>query len=341
MNQNADILLELGPYLPQGVVCALEGFEKKREITEIRLRRGQPLSVCCGNTLCCVGSDGKTVSPEEAMVLSDEMIREGWRLVTSSSVYALEEELKRGYITLRGGHRVGIAGTAVRRDGMVKTQKDVAAFNYRCARERKDCGLPLLRFLLRDGKFENTLLFSAPGCGKTTLLRDLTRLLSGGTSFLSPQNITVVDERGEIAAVYRGSPRYDVGPFTDVLSGFSKEDGITLALRSLAPNILVTDEIGSSEDRAAVEDAVRCGVKLLLTAHGGTLYELLHRPVIRELLQSGVFCYLVLLDGIPRPGIIRRVYCRKEREGDFFYVEDPDFSVSCRHNGNLRSYPRR
>lgn len=338
MNQITDILFELGPYLPQKVLCALERFGKKREITEIRLRRGQPLSVCCGNMLYCVREDGAAVSPEDGMLLSEEIIREGWRLVTSSSVYALEEELKRGYITLKGGHRVGIAGTAVRKDGMVKTQKDVTAFNYRCAKEWTNCGLSLLKCLLRDGKFENTLLFSPPGCGKTTLLRDLTRLLSHGTSFLSPRNITVVDERCEIAAVYRGSPRYDVGPFTDVLSGFPKNDGMNLALRSLAPSILVTDEIGNNEDRVAVEDAVRCGVGLLMTAHGGTLQELLHRPVLRELLESGVFCNLVALDGIPHPGTIRSIYCRREKDGGFFYVEDPGFSVHHSCDGNLRNH---
>lgn len=341
MDQTMDILSELRPYLPQKVTMALAGFEKKHEITEIRLRRGQPLAVCCGHEVYCLGEDGTAASPENAMLLSDEMMREGWRLVTSSSVYALEEELKRGYVTLKGGHRVGIAGTAVRKDGMVKTQKDVASFNYRCAKEWKNCGRSLLPYVLRDGGFENTLLFSPPGCGKTTLLRDLTRQLSRGSSLLPPQNITVVDERSEIAAVHRGKPRYDVGPFTDVLNGFPKDVGISLALRSLAPSILVTDEIGSYEDRGAVEDAVRCGVRLLLTAHGGTLQELLHRPVLRELLEAGVFRYLIALSGVPRPGTIRQIYCRREQRGGVCYVEDPDFSSYCDRNGELRLYSQR
>ncbi|MGM9567731.1 MAG: stage III sporulation protein AA [Clostridia bacterium] len=320
-NTEKDVLESFLSYLPEKAAAALiqcggslDGF------TEVRFRLGAPLAVCFGPKIRCVGEKGLT-DPGKGLLIGERELREGWQKVTASSVYALEEELRRGYITLKGGHRVGIAGSAVLQNGRVKTQKEIRSLNYRFSRELKDIGLPLLPGLFdRDG-FQNTLLFSSPGAGKTTLLRDLTRLLSGGNRYSPPCNVALVDERGEIAGVEQGQACCDVGPFTDVLSGFPKSEGMILALRSLSPQILVTDEIGTEEDRRAVADAVRSGVKLLLTAHGGTLEELLHRPVLRSLLADGVFCRLVRLSSEPRPGTVAAIYVQRKKEGGFDYVE--------------------
>lgn len=312
-------------YFPEKIADALRRMDKSNlsNITEIRLRRGQPLSLCCGRSVFFLDQQGRKCSAANAMVIADDDLRDAWRYLTSSSVYALEEELKRGYITIKGGHRVGIAGTAVWKDGKIKTQKDIFSLNYRFSRELKNCGKSVFSYLMATGSFENTLIFSPPGCGKTTLLRDLSRLLSE-----KEYNITIVDERGEIAAMENGKTHYDVGNRTDVLTGFPKSEGMILALRSLGPSVLVTDEVGSENDRIAVSDALRCGVKLLLSAHGGTLEELMNRPVLKELLADGVFRYLVALGGTPCPGTVLRVFHQENREGRCVYVENSDFSSS-------------
>lgn len=327
MASDRNIRTDLFPYLPQKVINLLEKMDEYElnAVTEIRLRMGRPLSLCLGK---------KIQIPGHGVIMEEEDIKEAWRLVTASSVYALEEELKRGYITLKGGHRVGLAGSAVWKDGKIKTQKNIASLNYRFAREVRNCGESLLPYLMTNGNFENTLLFSPPGCGKTTLLRDLVRLISD----LETENLVVVDERGEIAAGDHGFPLYDVGNFTDVLHGFSKSEGMLLALRSLGPTILVTDEIGNKNDMDAVMDSVRCGVSLLLTAHGGSLEELQSRPVIKELLQDGIFHHLVSLGRVPKPGTIGGIYHRTIKDGRFCYVEDPAiFTDYCRHGSRGKS----
>ncbi|MBQ1252488.1 MAG: stage III sporulation protein AA [Firmicutes bacterium] len=323
-------LHRIADHMPETVRLLLDKHRDDLSfVTELRLRRGKPLCVCFGNKIAYLGDCG-ICSADRGLVVTDALMDEAWRLVTASSVYALEEELRRGYITLKGGHRVGIAGSAVLRDEKVKTQKDICSLNYRFAREVKGIGETLLPFLCPRGVFENTLIYSPPGAGKTTLLRDLVRILSCGSKFLPPQNISVVDERGEIAGTYMGHPCYDLGDNTDVLHGFPKREGMTLALRSLGPQILATDEIGTEEDRIAIEDAVRCGVDLLLTAHAGSLEELKTRPILQRLLREGVFLRLVELSAFPEAGTVTGVYMRKQTEGMFDYVEsDPVFS--CNH----------
>lgn len=209
-------------YFPQSIAHVLKHLDEETlaSVTEIRLRRGQPLCICFGKTVCFLDADGKKCGKSDAKVITDNEFKDAWRLLTSSSVYALEEELKRGYITIKGGHRVGIAGTAVWKEGKVKTQKDIFSLNYRFSRELKDCGKSVFPYLLSEKGFENTLIFSPPGCGKTTLLRDLTRLLSE-----HGYNISIVDERGEISAMENGQPLYDVGCHTDILVGFPKVKG--------------------------------------------------------------------------------------------------------------------
>jgi len=222
------------------------------------------------------------------------------------------------------------------KDGKVKTQKDIYSLNYRFSRDLKGCGSSVFPYVTSNGTFENTLIFSPPGCGKTTLLRDLSRLLSE-----QGHNVSIVDERGEIAAMEKGQLLYDLGSHTDVLTGFPKSEGMILALRSLGPTVLVTDEIGSKEDQSAVEDAVRCGVKLLLTAHGGSSEELMCRPILKNLLGAGVFQYLIFLGGVPFPGTVKGIFLRKYAEERFIYVEDPSFFDDRRSIGMFRSDPLR
>lgn len=316
--------------LPRKAISALkEEPALLNHLSELRLRRGKPLCFCYGD---------KMISRKDHIITEEDMA-EAWRLITASSVYALEEEVRRGYITLKGGHRVGIAGSAVLRDEKVKTQKDIASLNYRISREIIGAGLPLLSFITEGKRVFNTLIFSPPGAGKTTLLRDLTRLLSNGAEKLPPKNVSLIDERGEIAASYMGHPCFDVGDHTDVLHGFPKSEGMMLALRSLGPQVIVTDEIGTEEDQKAVSEAIRCGAALLLTAHGGSLAELRERPVLRDILKEGVFHRLVLMGQMPRPGTVEKIYLRVKREGGFDYVESDTF-FSSRIGGGARGDDR-
>lgn len=304
-------------FLPKGIAEAVNNMDAEAlfGLTEVRLRRGRAVSLCFGGEirLLCDEKGG-------LRLLSDEEMEEAWRRITSSSLYALEEEIRGGYVTVGGGHRVGIAGTAVLREGSVSTQKDILSLNYRFCRDLRGVGRELLPFLFEDGVLQNTLIFSPPAAGKTTLLRDLTRLLSEGAGGRSRINVTVVDERGEIAAAHGGRCRFDLGDGVDVLTGFPKYEGMLLALRSLSPSLLVSDEIGQAEDRMAVAEAIRGGVKLLLTAHASSLEELRGRPILRELLGDGVFGRLLLLAADPRPGTVKAAYRAVGKEGNTAYV---------------------
>ena len=304
-------------FLPDGVGHALSlcDDEELFGLTEVRLRRGRIVSLCFGQEI-------RPLFDENGIprLLSDEEMEEAWRKVTSSSLYAMEEEIKGGYITVGGGHRVGIAGTAVLREGRVCTQKDILSLNYRYCRDLFGVGESILELLFEGERFQNTLIFSSPAAGKTTLLRDLTRLLAKGKGGRSSINISVVDERGEIAAAFKGRCRFDLGDSVDVLTGFPKYEGMLLALRSLSPALLVSDEIGQAEDQRAVAEAIRGGVNLLLTAHAGSLEELRCRPILKELLRDGVFKRLLLLTNNPRPGVLAAAYRAVKKEGKTEYV---------------------
>lgn len=301
-------------------------------VEEIRLRLGQPVALLARNELCFLANNGITNHRGQAVVIEDGDMQEAWRLVTASSVYALEEELRRGYITLPGGHRVGIAGKAVLHDGRVRTQKEITSLNYRVAKEIRGSGEKLLPLLYGENGFENTLIFSSPCAGKTTLLRDLTRLLSSGNPPYPPHNVTVVDERSELAATFMGRARFDIGDFTDVLDAFPKSEGMLLAVRSLSPAVIVTDEIGNEEDRYAVTEAVRSGIRLLLSVHAGSLSELTCRPVVSALIREGVFGRLVHLSRRCGPGTVEGVYLRGMKEGNPFYDES-NFILADRDGG--------
>jgi stage III sporulation protein AA len=214
---------------------------------------------------------------------------------------------------------VGISGKAVLSGGKVKTQKEITSLNYRVAKEIKGGGGRLLPFLYGSDGFENTLVFSSPCAGKTTLLRDLTRLLSNGEPPYPPHNVVVVDERSELAATFMGRARFDIGDLTDVLDGFPKSEGMLLAVRSLAPAVIVTDEIGNSDDRYAVAEAVRSGIRLLLSVHAGSMAELTSRPVVAELMREGVFGRLVHLSRRCGPGTVEGIYQRSMKEGLAIY----------------------
>lgn len=252
--------------------------EQKAAAEEFRLRAGRPLTVLLpgGETPLEV-----FVEPEELETLCD--------LATEFSRYAAAETLREGFLPVRGGFRVGLCGTAVIKDGANTNLKTFSSAAIRIARERKGVGAALAPRLFRDGRFASTLILSPPGGGKTTLLRDLIRCLSEGGADYAPQRIALIDERGEVAVMYRGEPQMDVGPRTDVLDACPKALGIPMVLRAMNPQIIAVDEITLREDLKAVAQAAGCGVGLLATIHGADTAELMQKPLYRRLLEERVF----------------------------------------------------
>lgn len=204
-----------------------------------------------------------TDNPYEAARVTAAHISEAMELASKSSVYSVEDEIRNGFITIDGGHRIGICGSAVIRDGKIAFVKEISALNYRLAREIKGAATGVIGSILRNGQVKNTLIISPPGAGKTTMLRDIVRQISN-----EGVRVCVVDERREIAAMHSGKSDFDLGTSTTVFSGAPKAAGMLMMLRSMSPDVLVTDEIGTSTDAAAITKIINSGTKVITTIHG-------------------------------------------------------------------------
>ena len=267
---------------------ALELPENDRaRAEEFRLRAGRCMSVLLPEGERSLEA---IVTSEELETLCD--------IAAEFSRYASMETLKQGFLPVRGGFRVGLCGSAVMKDGAVTNLKQISSAVIRISREQRGIARDIAPRLFREGRFCSTLLLSPPGGGKTTLLRDLVRQLSVGEE-VPPQRIALMDERGEVAVMYRGQPQMDVGPRTDVLDGCPKALAIPMALRAMNPQIIAVDEITVREDLQAMAQAAGCGVALLATIHAASVAELEQKPLYRELLANRVFQRAVLIRVTP------------------------------------------
>jgi stage III sporulation protein AA len=268
---------------------------------EVRLRVNQPLVVKGRTGYCFLSPLGRVVPKDEAYRPTPEDLARTVQILTNSSWYAWEDEIRRGYLTIPGGHRVGICGRAVLDGGKVKTVKSVSSLSIRLARAVPGCADSLMPHICPKGReVLSTLVISPPGCGKTTLLRDLARQISQ-RGF----QVVVIDERSEIAACYQGSAQLDVGPQTDVLDGYPKAEGVAVAVRALSPQVVVTDEIGHPDDGAALAELARSGVKVLASCHGDSLAQVEARSWARDSLP--VFQLAVVLSRRSGPGTVEQV----------------------------------
>jgi len=283
------------------------------DLEEIRLRRDRPLMLGVGGSDYFICQDGTPVSESSGVYVVNAVdLEKVLHNISGSSMYALEEELKNGYVTLPGGHRVGLTGKAVLENGRVKTLKYLSGLNIRVCREIKGAADGLIKHLI-DRRVQNiyhTVILSPPRCGKTTLLRDLVRQVSNGLPGLqlAGRTVGVVDERSEIAGCHRGLPQMDVGVRTDVLDGCPKAQGMMILLRAMSPDVIVTDEIGSMEDIHALEEVFNAGVRVIVTIHGSSLRELANRPALKYLLQLNIIERFVLLGRSRGVGTVEKIY---------------------------------
>lgn len=252
----------------------IENFE------EIRLRVLKPIIIKQHDKEKILNLNG------QAYILPKEELNKIFEMICNNSVYAFQEELANGFITIPGGHRIGITGKPLYKEGKIYSMKDISGLNIRIAREMVGCANNLIEEILD----KNILIVALPGIGKTTLLRDIIRQISN-----FGKNVGIVDERSEIAASYKGIPQNDIGIRSDVIDGVYKVDGIRMLVRSMKPDYIATDEIGNDDDIEAIKYAINAGVKIIATAHGGSIEDLKRRKKLYKLIEDKIFEKIIFM----------------------------------------------
>ena len=285
--------------MPRFIAEEIVHLNLNNSITEIRIRSKNKIIVICSKNEFVLD-----------LIASPKIILDILLNVSKMSIYAIQTDLNNGFVVIRGGHRIGVCGEVVYENGRIKNIKNICSLNIRVARQIFGCADSVMPQIIVNGVFQNTLIVSPPGCGKTTLLRDIIRQISNGikTLGINGKNVSLIDERGEIASCYEGVPTLDIGIRTDVMSNIDKSTGMSMVIRSMAPDIIATDEIGNSDDVLSIKAAILSGVKVIFTMHGDSLKSILENPNIKELLDMNIFSKIILLSSGKIPGIVEKIY---------------------------------
>lgn len=290
------------------------------KLQEIRLRINAPLTIIYNNSEAFITEEAKlTNESSKAVLITKNEIRETMEYISNYSLYAFEDEMKQGFITISGGHRIGIAGKTIIEEDMVKGMKHISFINIRLAHQVKGCADEVLPYLINQKAkaIYHTMIISPPRCGKTTLLRDIIRQLSDGSKFLYGMNVGVVDERSEIGACYMGLPQNDLGIRTDILDCCPKAKGMMMLIRSMSPQIIAVDEIGSREDLDAIDYVIGCGCKLIATVHGSSIEDVRIKPILGDLVKKKLFDRYLILNNTMKVGNLEEIY---DADGNRIYV---------------------
>lgn len=291
-------------------------------IEEIRLRVNKPMIINgdLKNYFYNDVDDCLSLNLKNPYIVTKQDLEETFQIICRYSVHSFMDDIKKGFITLRGGHRVGIVGKAIIEDGQVKNIKHISSLNIRISREIKGCSKKVLPYIIKNKtQINNTIIISPPQCGKTTLLRDIVRNLSNGnkTYGFDGAKVALIDERNEIAGSYLGVPQLDVGIRTDIMETCPKDLGIIMVLRSMSPDIIVTDEIGDEKEVKALYTALNGGVSLITTVHGDSIEDVKNRRELKNLLEGDLFRKAIILSSKKGPGTVEKIYDLKEKRWYF------------------------
>ncbi|MGG7201096.1 stage III sporulation protein AA [Clostridium butyricum] len=293
--------------LPLKIGTLLKERLLKEQIYEIRIKIGKPILV--------YSKYGENIVN---YVPTKEDMKSLIQKISNYSLYAYEEDIRQGFITIKGGHRIGIAGECVMEKGEVKTIRNISSINIRVCSEVMGCSDKLIKYIYsqKENRIFNTIIISPPKCGKTTILRDIARNISNGMNSIGlyGRKVAVIDERSEIGACHFGIPQNDLGMRTDILDNCLKKEGMIMAIRSLSPEILICDEIGTKGDVEALLMAFNSGVNIITSIHGFTIEDLYKRKVFHELLDNGIIERAIVLSSRKGVGTIENIYELREGE---------------------------
>jgi stage III sporulation protein AA len=286
-------------FLPKNIADIINKIPpfQLEEMEEIRIRINRPIEITI-----------KGVPKFLSYIIQSEDAIHLMNKISHFSIYTLDEELKRGYITVSGGHRIGLAGKVILEDGRVKAIRDISSFNIRIANEKIGIAESIMPSIYKGGLL-HTMIIGPPQTGKTTLLRDIARIISTGNigAGIQAKKVGIVDERSEIAGCVSGIPQLTFGHRVDVLDACPKAEGMMMMIRSMSPDVLIVDEIGRQEDADAIIEAIHAGIKLIMTAHGNSLQDLQKRPSLKQILDQQIFQRFVVLSRKQGPGTITHI----------------------------------
>lgn len=272
-------------------------------IYEIRLRTGKPLFLVYAGGEHCLKIKG-----QEPYLVTGQDLKETLEYVSGYSLYACEDEIRQGYISVQGGHRVGVAGKVILDGNHIRGMKYISCINVRLSHQVPGCADAVMSYIRNGEHLSHTLIISPPRGGKTTLLRDVIRQLSNGREDIPGVTVGVVDERSELAGSWQGIPQNDLGLRTDILDACPKAEGMQMLVRAMSPDVVAVDELGREEDFRAVESVIHCGCCLIATAHGNSLEDVLRQPFFQRLKEMEIFEKYIVLGGRNQVGAIKGIY---------------------------------